>query len=461
MMRQILVVDRSIVLFVYGLTFFVMGLAIFMRSRRHSRLRLVRDLYWLAAFGILHGIYEWGDIFIPIQAETLPIPYIRLMFTLHVILLAFSFMCLLMFGIVSLENQLPIARVAGLLLVVIWSVSFILIVYSAPETRSALRLSNILARYLLCLPGSLLAAYGLRYQAQTHIAPLNIRHIHQTLKLAGAALIAYAFFGGLVVRPADFFPANLINRQWVEQTLGLPIEVWRSLAGMVLAVAIIRTLEVFEIEIEQIIERMEVEQIQGTERARIGQEIHDGAIQGVYSASLILESIEPLVSQDSEVARRLQQAKNVLNAVNTDLRSYMISLRAESKPDPLIPSLQKLVADPRYHGLLDIRLEYDTEPNLKPMQVIHLLAIIQESLANTLRHARARHVNIIVNRSSELLQVQIQDDGRGFVPQSSSVGYGLRFMRDRARLLGGDLVVDSTPGRGTNVILTLREEKAL
>lgn len=459
-MRQLFFVDRSIVLFVYGLTFFVMGVAIFMHSRRHSRLRLARDLYWLAAFGILHGIYEWGDIFIPIQAEKLSIQYVQILYTLHVILLAFSFMCLLMFGIVSLETRLPPARVVGLLLVMAWSISFVLILYSFPQLRSALRTSNILARYLLCLPGSLLAAYGLRYQAKTHIAPLNIPYIHQTLKIAGAALLAYGVFAGIMVRPADFFPANQINRNLLEDAVGLPIEVWRSLAGLVLAVAIIRTLEVFEIEIDQIIEQMEVEQIQATERARIGQEIHDGAIQGVYSASLILESIASMIPADSETAYRLQQARNVLNAVNTDLRSYMVSLRAESKPDPLIPSLQKIAADPRYHGLLEIRLEYDTEPNLKPIQITHLLAIIQESLANTLRHARAHHVHIHVKRDADLLQVQIADDGRGFVPQTSSVGYGLRFMRDRARLLGGDLVVDSIPGRGTNIILTLREEKS-
>jgi uncharacterized membrane protein YeiB len=50
-----------LVIFVYGLTFFIMGLAIFLQSRRHSRLRLARDLHWLAAFGILHGVHEWGQ----------------------------------------------------------------------------------------------------------------------------------------------------------------------------------------------------------------------------------------------------------------------------------------------------------------------------------------------------------------------------------------------------------------
>lgn len=460
-MRQLLVVDRSIVLFVYGLTFFVMGVAVFMNSRRHSRLRLARDLYWLAAFGILHGVYEWGDIFIPIQAKTLAPPYVELLYTLHVILMAFSFMCLLMFGIVILENRLPLARAAGLLLVILWSMGFVLILSTVPELRSSLGYSKTLARYLLCLPGSLLAAYGLRYQAIIHIAPLHIPNIHQTLKVAGGALFTYGIFAGIMVYPANFFPASHINRILLEDTFGLPIEVWRSLAGLILAIAIIRTLEVFEIEIDQIIETMEVEQIQSTERARIGQEIHDGAIQGVYSASLILESITALIPADSEVAHRLEQARNVLNTVNADLRSYMISLRAESRPDPLIPSLQQLVTDPRYHGLLDIRLDYESEPNLKPIQIVHVLAIIQESLANTLRHARARHVNILVKRSAELLQVQVKDDGRGFVPQTSAVGYGLRFMRDRARLLGGDLVVDSAPGQGTNIILTLREEKAL
>jgi signal transduction histidine kinase len=257
----------------------------------------------------------------------------------------------------------------------------------------------------------------------------------------------------------EFFPANVLNYALFENTIGIPVQVLRSLVGLLLAVTIIRALEIFEIELDQLLEQMEVERIQAAERERIGQEIHDGAIQGVYSASLILESMEPLVTTDSEAARRLQQAKSVLSAVNTDLRSYMVSLRAQSPADPLITSLQKLIANPRFQGLLDIDLEYDGEPNLKPTQVHHILAIVQESLSNTLRHAHARSAKISVKQNNGCVALRIEDNGRGFSAQNIQSGYGLRSIRDRARLIGGQVEINSTPGKGAKIILTLSEEK--
>ncbi len=70
--KEVLALNHIIILFIYGQVFFVLGLAIFLQSRRHSRLKLARDLRWLASFGILHAMHEWGLVFIPIQAEYMP-----------------------------------------------------------------------------------------------------------------------------------------------------------------------------------------------------------------------------------------------------------------------------------------------------------------------------------------------------------------------------------------------------
>jgi hypothetical protein len=64
-------INHEIIYFIYGLMFFVLGLAIALQSRHSSRLDLARSLNWLAAFGFLHAFHEWGDLFIPIQAEYL------------------------------------------------------------------------------------------------------------------------------------------------------------------------------------------------------------------------------------------------------------------------------------------------------------------------------------------------------------------------------------------------------
>ncbi len=458
--REFFIVNRQIVLFVYGLAFFVMGLAIFLQSRRYSRLRLARDLHWLAAFGILHGIHEWGAIFIPIQSTYLPQVMIDLLQTFQIVLLAASFSCLLVFGAVTLEHRYPGLKKLVIAAAVLWGSGFWLSFYFFPTTHEWHISSTIWARYLLALPGSLLAAYGLRYQAQMSIAPLRVGRIYQTLRFAGGALLAYAFFGGIIVQPAAFPPANFLNYALFEDGIGVPVQVFRSLIGLILAITVIRVLEVFEIELDHLIEQMEIERIQAAERERIGQEIHDGVIQSVYSASLILESMEPLMEAGTEVTRRLHQAQSVLNAVNMDLRSYMVSLRTVSPVDALIPSLKNLLANPRFSGLLDIDLNYHCEPNLKPMQINQVLMIVQESLSNTVRHARARRVKMTLHQENSTLHLSVEDDGRGFALESVPESYGLRSIRDRARLLGGQVKIESSPGNGTKVILILPEEKS-
>ncbi len=460
-LQQFFTLNRPLLLFAYGQTFFTMGLAIFVQSRRHSRLRLARDLRWLAAFGVLHGMHEWGDVFIPIQANYLPKPYIDLLLTLHVLLLALSFVCLLAFGAATLDERWSWGRKFVIGITAFWAFMFWVTLYVAPTIDLWHQLSAIWARYLLGFSGSVLAAYGLRYQAETSVAPLGVANIYRTLRIAGLALVGYAFLGGLITRPGNFFPANVLNSANVQSWVGVPIEVFRSAVGLVLAVSMIRVLEIFEIEVDRMIEGMEVERIQNAERDRIGQEIHDGAIQAIYSASLILESVGQHVKDNDEAAARLDRAKRVLSGSVNDLRRYMVSLRADTPDETLAHGLRRLANNPRFSSLLNIRLNCDVEPALKPTQVGHALAIVQECLSNAVRHANAHRATISLRRDADSLLLHIDDDGQGFDEGTTIPGFGLRAMRDRARLLGGQLNIQSRPGKGTAITLIIPEESGL
>jgi signal transduction histidine kinase len=86
--------------------------------------------------------------------------------------------------------------------------------------------------------------------------------------------------------------------------------------------------------------------------------------------------------------------------------------------------------------------------------VDHVQAILREALSNVARHARARQVFIAARREDGRLRLTVQDDGAGLRP-GAAAGYGLRNMRDRARLLGGRLEVSGTAGKGTTVSLDI------
>jgi len=302
----------------------------------------------------------------------------------------------------------------------------------------------------------LLAGYGLRQQTLQRIAPLNVPRIYNMLRVAGIALILYGIFGGLLPPPVSFFPGNILNSDTFEAALGIPPSVIQSLIGLVLAITFIRALEIFDVETARRIEAMEQQQILGAERDRIARDLHDGVIQKVYTAGLLVKSAEQLATTDSPLASRLNTAATVLNDAITDLRRNIGELHVTTTDVPLPAALRQLVADPRYKPLVDIALDLDLPEadSLSPTRTEHVLAIVTEALSNVVRHANARRVNVGVRREANRLRVLIHDDGVGLAPDHPS-GYGLRNMRDRARLLNGQLEVTGVNGKGTTVTLDI------
>lgn len=452
--RQFFELNSSLVFFVYGQVFFVLGLAIALQSRRHSRLALSRSLGWLAAFGVTHGLHEWGHVFIPLQAEYAGPILVTMLRLAQAILLALSFGFLLQFGAELLRERWRWLTAVPLLLTVLWGLLFVMPGFAVGDVA----LPSVWARYLLGFPGALLAAWGLRYQAEQQIKPLGLQHIYRTLRLAGLALAAYAVLGGLVVPAAPFFPASWLNQEMVVATFGVPVAVFRSLTGLGMTLAVIRALEVFDLEVDQRIEQLEMEQSLMAERERIARDLHDGNIQQVYTVGLMMESAQRKLPGDPQTAaERIGRAMAGLNEVIASLRAYMHTLEREPLEVPLNEGLLRFARDGRYSGLvaIDVRVDLPSSLELNSAQVNHILAIVNEALANAARHAQAQRVQITAVQQNGDLQLTVRDDGRGFTPRRQQEGYGLRNMQDRARLVGGHITLTSEPGHGTAITLTM------
>jgi len=259
--REWFSINRPLVFFVYGQVFFILGLAIALQSRRYSRLNLAHSLPWLAGFGFLHGLNEWGDVFIPIQSQFLGNPVISILDTIQHILLAVSFALLFQFGIEllrPLQGKWRWLRLLPAALLMIWLIGpFWVGLGLIREVEKWHDLVVVLARYGLCLPGGLVSAYGLLRQNRIQIKPLGLPRIGRMLKIAAGALAAYALLGGLIVPVAPFFPANVINVDSFTALFIVPPLVFRSLAGLILVLAMIRAMEVFDIETDRMIRQME------------------------------------------------------------------------------------------------------------------------------------------------------------------------------------------------------------
>ncbi|MBI5563269.1 MAG: sensor histidine kinase [Chloroflexi bacterium] len=452
--------NRPLIYFVYGQVFFVMGVAILLQSRRYSRLDLARSLPWLAAFAIIHSLNEWGDLFIPIQADFDSVEWIQAQRAIQLVMLAGSFACLMQFG-VDLLRPLPRRWAwlqlipAGLLL--LWLVGpFVLTLPLAASDAQWYFTADSLARYFIGFPASALAAISLRRHARLRIAPLNMPVIYNTLRVAGLALAAYAVVSGLIAPPAPFFPASVFNGRWVTEVFVLPPPVFRSIAALILAVTIIRALEVFEVETDRLIEQMEQAQVIAIEREHIGRELHDGAIQQLYAAGLLATSLRK--KADGTVGDGLDRLILTINETIAALRHFLTDLRSPDAVTDLPAVITAIVNETRRAAGAELRWEPCTLPGLPADRVTHVAAFTREALSNAMRHAHARVIELAAQCDDRTFRLIVRDDGRGFSPDAPR-GYGLRHMRDRARLLGGHVTFESAIGRGTIVTLTLPLER--
>jgi len=203
---------------------------------------------------------------------------------------------------------------------------------------------------------------------------------------------------------------------------------------------------------------------QESERKRIARELHDDTIQSLIALSRRLEALS--TSEEKlpvNAAKRLQEIQEATGDMIKRVRRFSQDLRPSILDDlGLLPTLEELTAElNRRDGLRAEVWIQGEERRLSSEVELTLFRIAQEALNNVSRHAEASRVVTVVELSDSSVKVTIQDDGKGFtVPTladypASASKLGLIGMHERARLLGGTLIIDSTPGQGTKVIVNV------
>jgi signal transduction histidine kinase len=447
---------------------------------QRSKLELARALPWLAAFGLLEAVATWGNGFIPIQTVLLSARVIQDLRFLQLLVYLATFMTLLGFGL-KLNEPAISPRLKFIIPTLGYGVVSLLLfgqyVFLPPDPSRNLVI-EALFRYLLCLPSALLVAYGLRQQAYRLVGPLDVDRIVKVLRVAGYGFLLYAAVEGILVTPVSFFPGNIINSQIFYDLLGLPVGIVRAVVGAIIAFNFLRAMEVFHIEGDRVAQELEREHSLRTERERISRDLHDGTIQSIFAAGLVLDGVRRSVDDvsmaqnlpvsESELlgnARvQLDQVMTSLNKTIQGIRSYIYDLRSSTADEDLARGLVQIVSEFRNRSGLETRWTAEGRPQytLPADQRQHVYQIVHEALSNVSRHAGATQVSVELrydgcDTTDRAMCLRISDNGSGLLPVRGQVGHGLRNMRERARLLGASLDVKGLAGKGTVVTLELRD----
>lgn len=438
--------------FLHGLVFFTLSLTVAFLQRQSRRIPLTRNLHWLGLFAICEAVVTWANLLSSVVPEATLLPEI-----VRPAGLAFGYVSLLMFGILGLsQSEMARWKVVRWFLGLnfLWAGPYVAALLLSREQDAVVRSAQALAHYLFGFPGGMLAAVGLRRQGLKTLDLAMRRRIRRPLQLGEIAMGTLGLLH-IVLPSVALFP-SLRGNAWVFAPVAT--EVLWAVAGIVLTVGINRALNTAQFEIEQWLEGIERLQALAVDRERIGRDLHDGIIQSIYAAGLLLESVQPIIPSDPMRAQaQLGRVMDNLNATIQDIRRYIFDLRSDMPDDDLQSGIERLLRDFRINTLL----ETDLEVSGTPVEILsmerrrHIFQIVREALANTAKHAKARWVKVTLHYDERMLDMVISDDGVGMETLQVNKGYGLRNIRERVHLLDGALRIESAPGEGVTLRLTV------
>ncbi|RMH22753.1 MAG: GAF domain-containing protein [Acidobacteria bacterium] len=197
------------------------------------------------------------------------------------------------------------------------------------------------------------------------------------------------------------------------------------------------------------------------ERVRIAHEMHDGQAQVLAYVNTKAQAVREFLraGKIDEANAQLEQLAAAAREVLADVREGILGLRTVVDADRDMASALRNHAE-QWQDQVGIPVSLDMVQPLPAVDTevaLQLLRIVQESLSNVRKHARAERVRIRVDGSGGRLRIEIADDGVGFDPGARAPGktprFGLATMRERAEAIGARLTVRSRPGAGTRVVV--------
>lgn len=192
------------------------------------------------------------------------------------------------------------------------------------------------------------------------------------------------------------------------------------------------------------------------ERERIGMQLHDGIIQSLYGIGMQVDILRR--TQSPITHQQLDMVVDSLNDVIEDIRSFIGNLRKRHAQESVLVSFTTLKERLHPPDHIAIRIDApDTQPPFAGAAFESICLIVNEALSNAIRHSGASQIEVRVEEGKSLFSIMVEDNGHGFEVDkvSEGEGLGLKNMRQRARMFGGKVIINSLNNKGTRLSIVI------
>ncbi len=200
------------------------------------------------------------------------------------------------------------------------------------------------------------------------------------------------------------------------------------------------------------------------ERQRLARELHDSVVQSLYSMSLYADAaaLAFLAGKQDVTVNHLQELRDTARGAMHDMRLLIFELHPPAlEEEGLVAALRVRLAAVEARAGIQTEITVEEERRLPILIEQELYRIAQEALNNVMKHARAQHVTVRLQFTDKTVCLQVRDDGIGFDPLTArhAGGMGLRSFEERAAKVGGRVTLESSPGTGTLVTVSIGTEE--
>ena len=200
------------------------------------------------------------------------------------------------------------------------------------------------------------------------------------------------------------------------------------------------------------------------ERGRVARELHDGVVQSLHAIAFRLYALRTSSMVDSpDCAKELTDIQELVQNETTSLRALIHQLKpVDFDPRHLVDFLSGVIERYRYETGIEAKFVCDVgEVTLRPQACREVAGIVQEALANVLKHSGAENVLVRLGVEKGMWNLIVEDDGRGFAfsgrmsqSELEKIRAGPLVIKDRVRSLGGELSIESKPGQGSRLVIS-------